>query len=214
MVLRGQLQRGKNSGGGWEGQWWWLSFEVYDQWHFRLMICYLAFSDHTNQIRDKYYLIILYLKSTWIPCRKERLGLVATGLCRSWIFGNVDGPIDRTAVFGLDRSWEFPVLIGLGPVQSRSFSSLLTGPSNTIKVLNCYFFPISGYSGIYSQKYMTSSQDINLISIKSKSMWYVFLYASTILLQNMLIKWVCGTWGKVAWQWCHNFYIRKWCLMT
>src|SRR5271156_6773896 len=33
--------------------------------------------------------------------------------------------------YGLDRSSEFPVLIGLGPVQSRSFSSLETGPSNT-----------------------------------------------------------------------------------
>ena len=34
--------------------------------------------------------------------------------------------------YGLDRSREFPVLIGLGPVRSRSFSSLETGPSNTI----------------------------------------------------------------------------------
>jgi len=34
--------------------------------------------------------------------------------------------------YGLDRSSEFPVLIGLGPVRSRSFSSLETGPSNTI----------------------------------------------------------------------------------
>jgi len=33
--------------------------------------------------------------------------------------------------YGLDRSSEFPVLIGLGPVRSRSFSSLETGPSNT-----------------------------------------------------------------------------------
>jgi hypothetical protein len=33
---------------------------------------------------------------------------------------------------GLDRSIKFPVFIGYGPVRSRSFSSLETGPSNTI----------------------------------------------------------------------------------
>ena len=38
---------------------------------------------------------------------------------------------DRTTVFGLLRSWEFAVLIGLGPVQSRSFSSYKTGLPNT-----------------------------------------------------------------------------------
>jgi hypothetical protein len=32
---------------------------------------------------------------------------------------------------GLDRSWYFPVLIGYGPVQSRSFASLVTGLPNT-----------------------------------------------------------------------------------
>jgi len=49
MVLRGQLQQGKNNGGGWEGWWWWLSIEIYDQWHFGLMIRYPAFSDRTNR---------------------------------------------------------------------------------------------------------------------------------------------------------------------
>ena len=125
MVLRRQLQRGKNSGGGWEGQWWWLSFEVYDQWHFRLMICYLVFSDHTNRIRDKYYLTILYLKSTWIPCRKERLGLVATGLgcnrslsvlniwkCR-WTHRPDRGLWSWSVlrISGLDRSWSGPTSV-------------------------------------------------------------------------------------------------------
>jgi len=38
---------------------------------------------------------------------------------------------DRTTVFGLLRSWEFAVLIGLGPVQSRSFSGFETGLPNT-----------------------------------------------------------------------------------
>ena len=33
--------------------------------------------------------------------------------------------------YSLDQSWEFLVLIGPGPVQSQSFSSLVTGPSNT-----------------------------------------------------------------------------------
>ena len=173
MVLRGQLQRGKNSGGGWEGQWWWLSFEVYDQWHFRLMICYLAFSDHTNRIRDKYYLIILYLKSTWIPCRKERLGLVATGLCRSWIFGNVDGPIDRTVVFGLDRSWEFPVLIGLGPVQSRSFSSLLTGPSNTIKV-SIAIFSLFQVIQVFTVRNTWPVAKISILSLSNQNLCDMF----------------------------------------
>jgi len=39
--------------------------------------------------------------------------------------------------YGLDRSWEFPVLISLGPVRSRSFSSLETGPSNTTSMPSC-----------------------------------------------------------------------------
>ena len=38
---------------------------------------------------------------------------------------------DQTAVFGLLWSWEFVVLIGLGPIQSRSFSSYKTGLPNT-----------------------------------------------------------------------------------
>jgi len=33
--------------------------------------------------------------------------------------------------YGLDRSWEFPVLIGYGSVWLQSFSSLVTGLSNT-----------------------------------------------------------------------------------
>ena len=120
MVLRGQLQRGKNSGGGWEGQWWWLSFEVYDQWHFRLMICYPAFSDRTNRIRDKYYLIILYLKSTWIPCRKERLGtgcnqsLSVLNIWKCWWTHRLDCGLWSWSVLrisGLDRSWSGPISV-------------------------------------------------------------------------------------------------------
>jgi len=38
---------------------------------------------------------------------------------------------DRSPVFGLLRSWEFAVLIGLGPVQSRFFSGYKTGLPNT-----------------------------------------------------------------------------------
>jgi hypothetical protein len=52
---------------------------------------------------------------------------------------------DRTTVLGLLRSWEFAVLIGLGPVQSRSFSGYKTGLPNTnyTKEGLCYFYRLA-----------------------------------------------------------------------
>jgi hypothetical protein len=59
---------------------------------------------------------------------------VQTGFNRSFTGPQIPKIVkteDRTSVFGLLRSWEFAVLIGLGPVQSRSFSGYKTGLPNT-----------------------------------------------------------------------------------
>ena len=60
----------------------------------------------------------LGLPSWW----KDRFRLVSTGLLPVLKFPRLWRTEDWTAVFGLLRSWEFAVLIGLGLVQSRSWS--------------------------------------------------------------------------------------------
>ena len=202
-------------------QWWWLGRTVMmvELWSLRSMTfqvddllsgIFRPYKSNSRQVLFNYTLPKINLNSM----QERTVGtgcnwsLSVLNIWKCWWTHRPDCGLWSWSVLrisSLDRSWSGPISVFF---QSSNWTF------KHYKSLNCYFFPISGYSGIYSQKYMTSSQDINLISIKSKSMWYVFLYASTILLQNMLIQWVCGTWGKVAWQWYHNFYIRKWCLMT
>ena len=74
----------------------------------------------------------------WACLRGERP--VQTSLNRSFIGPQIPRlwrTEDRTAVFGPLRSWEFAVLIGLGPVQSRSFSGYKTGLPNTSCSRSC-----------------------------------------------------------------------------
>ncbi len=82
----------------------------------------------------------------WACLRGERP--VQTGL--NWSFIGPQIPRlwrteDRTTVFGPLRSWEFAVLIGLGPVQSRSFSGYKTRLPNTTWYYNQRRLPTPTY---------------------------------------------------------------------
>ena len=122
-----------------EEQWWWLGRTVMmvERWSLRsttfrvddlLSGIFRPYKSNSRRVLFNYTLPKINLNSM-----QERP--VGTGCNRSLSVLNIwkcRWTVDRTAVFGLDRSWEFPVSIGLGPVRSRSFSCLLTGPSNTI----------------------------------------------------------------------------------